>query len=196
MAERLLAETGCLNKALARTASALRSEGSELVRRAGDVGSLERSFKLSGVVYGKNWRGARGSKRSLPDLPESGRVWLNAWAVLQERLRLAGGTTVERRSLEQRVAEAEATAAREKAEIEEFDRRLKALEQERKDLGERLDKTRALVHELEKSPDRELCRRVHEIWALSATGCAGEGEHSWVKEVRTRTPACRDQRPL
>lgn len=164
VAERLLAETGALNKALARTASALRSEGSELVRRAGDVGSLERSVQHEqGRLREELERCKRLEVQLAGYTGERSRV-AERVAVLQERLRLAGGTTVERKSLEQRVADAEAAAAREKAESEELERRLKALEQERKDLSERLDKTRALVHELEKSPDRELCRRVHEIW--------------------------------
>jgi chromosome segregation ATPase len=162
--ERVLAETACLNKGLAQAASSLRSEGAELVRRAGDVGSLERSVQKERARLREDLERCKKLDAELGGLVgERARV-SERMAALQERLRLAASTAVERGAFEQKVSDAEALAARDRAESEACDRRLKLLEHERADLGERLARTRALIHELEKSPDRELCRRVHEIW--------------------------------
>lgn len=176
--ERVLAETRCLNKNLAQAALSLRSEGAELVRRAGDVGSLERSVQNERARLREDLERCKKLEAELQGLVgERARV-SERMATLQERLRLAVLNAVERRAFEQRVSDAEALAAGDRAESEACDRRLKVLEQERADLGERLARTRALIHELEKSPDRELCRRVHEIWrSLPPDVQAGGGHH-------------------
>lgn len=164
VAERLIAETGFLNKALSRAAATLRSEGSELVRRAGEVGSLERSVQKEHGRLREELEKCTRLEAQLAGLVGERLRAAERVAVLQDRLRLAGGTAGERRSLEQRVADAEAAAARDRAENEELDRQLNAIEQERKELSKRLEQTRALVHDLELSPDRELSKRVQEIW--------------------------------
>ncbi len=166
VAERLVVQSRSVNEALGRIGAALRSEGIELVRRASNVGSLERSVQHErGRLQEDLDRGA--------DLEEAirglGTERLRAAervASLQERLRLARATTAERETLLKRVVEMEEVTRKEKAESDELEKRLKVLERESAELGERVVRTRALIVELEKSPDRELSRRVQEVWRL------------------------------
>ena len=178
VAERLATGTRSLNEALARTATVLRSEAAELVRRASDVGSLERSVQHERGRLREAAERCKALEEQLATLGGERSRAADRVAMLQERLRLAGAKTAERRAMEQRVAEAEAAAGRDRAEGEEMEKRLQILEQERSGLGERLLRTRALIDELEKSPDRELSQRVHEIWRCLPPDAAPRGARS------------------
>lgn len=175
VAERLAAGTRCLNESLARTATALRSEAAELVRRASDVGSLERSVQHERGRLREAVELSKTLEEQLAALGAERSRAADRIAMLQERLRLAGAKAAERRALEQRVAEAEDAAERDRVASEELEGRLQTLEQERAGLSERLSRTRAMIDELEKSPDRELSRRVHEIWRCLPPDAAVRG---------------------
>ncbi len=179
VAERLVADTRSINEVLARTASALRSEAADLVRRASDVGSLERSVQHERGRLREAVEQCKTLEEQLSTLGGQRSRMADRVAMLQERLRLAGAKMTDRRAIEQQVIEAEAAAERDRVASNELERRLQVLQQERAGLGERLSRTRALIEELEKSPDRELSRRVHEIWRClppDAPQLGGKGE--------------------
>lgn len=177
LTERLVATTRSTNESLSRAAGALRGEGAELVRRAGEVGALERSLQQERGRLRETLERCTGLEAQLANL--GGERAKNAERVsqLQERLRIAGAATTERRAMEARVAEAEKVAAQERAKHEELSARQLALEQELSSLGERLARTRALVRELEGSPHLDVSRRVLEIWRSLPPDSAGGPPH-------------------
>jgi len=170
-AERLVNQTRSSSESLADLARRLKSATDELRRQAGEVGSLSLAEQRERLRLADDLRKSESLKDQLSSLSTERGPVVERMRLLQERLRLAQASVEEQRKFEQQVRDSENAVTLAEASNKELEMMLEAcenklgmLKSEQADLPRRIEKTQKLIQQLDESPDREMFRRIQEIW--------------------------------
>lgn len=170
-AERLTNQTRSSSESLGNLARELKANSAELVRQAGEVGTLSLASQRERLRLAEDLRKIESLNSELKSLSTERGPAVERIRLLQERRQLAQATIKDQRSFEQQVRDAESAATLAKASVEELNSELHELRQklailqaEQAVLPDRIKKTQELIQQLSQSPNRKLFEGIQKIW--------------------------------
>ena len=171
VAERLANQTRSSSESLANLARELKANSAEVVRQAGEVGTLSLASQRERLRLNEDLRKAESLNAELKTMAAERGPVVERIRLLQERLQLAQGMVEDQRKFEQQVRDAdsaatlaEASVKKLSAELQEWQKKLEVLQAEHAVLPDRIKKTRDLIEKLKQAPDQKLFEGIQKIW--------------------------------
>ena len=169
--ERLVQESQSSSKVLGDVSRSLKTSIEELLRQAGEVGTLSLEQQRERLRLADDLRKYDSLKAKLEELSAERGPVVERMRLLQERLQLAQASIEEQRRFENKVRdeqvaveEAESSVKQRESEFKRLQKKLESLRAEQQELPRRIKKTEELIQQLEQSPNQEVFRGIQEIW--------------------------------
>lgn len=170
-AERLANQTRSSSESLANLVRELKASSAEIVRQAGEVGTLGLASQRERLRLAGDLRKAESLNAELKMMAAERGPVVERIRLLQERRELAQAPIEDQRKFEQQVRDAESAATRAEAsvkklgsELKEWQQKLEVIQAEHAVLPDRIKKTRDLIQKLKQSSDQKLFEGIQKIW--------------------------------
>lgn len=164
LAQRLAEQAGRTGDSLSGSCGALRTQAGRLLQRASQLGATARSVQLERLRLADDLRQVELIDKQMAGLGVERAEVAQRMESLQERLRLAESTPEKCRHLEKEVDRHETRAEELRGRLKDLEQTLKDQQADNASLGNRVQQTKQLIEELERSPNAELLRTVQAIW--------------------------------
>jgi predicted nucleic acid-binding Zn-ribbon protein len=182
VARQLLEQTHTSNDDLHRLSDLLRSETTELTRKASEAGVLGRSLQSERLRLREDLRKAESAAEELDRVRQERRSLVDRIERQQATLELAMATAKKRRQFEDQVNNAKEVTAEHERELKglrgqlaKSQEKLEALMDEHSTVEGQIERTRSLIADLESSSHHELLAGIREIWQRLPVDCVRGG---------------------